>query len=403
MGKYLKNVRSLETTARINLVVLWIGCFITELGNALTLPFLPLYIGTLGHFSAWQLNVLSGLAFAITYLAKTIVSPLWGRLADAKGRKLMCLRASGVMTLTIIANGLVPNVWWLIVFRALQGSFSGYVNNSQALIADATPAKTKGRALGILATGGVTGGLVGPLAGGLIADSFGYRMTFFIAGIGMLVVFLMTLILVKEDFTPRAVVKKSKQDSLKMTNMPKILLAVCMVALTVQASATTIQPIVSLFVESLSGTSKVALLSGIVTAMPGLATLLFAPFFGKIVDKIGAMKVLIWGMIGATITIIPMLWLKNVPQFAGLRFIFGISDAAIIPAYQTLMTQSVSKQEFGRAFSYSQSFQAFGNVVGPLLGAMLASIAGYHSVFALTLVLEVVSLSYLLFARKKND
>ena len=87
---------------QLNLSILWLGSFITELGNALTLPFLPLYIATLGNYHGWTLNILSSIAFAVTYLAKTIVSPIWGRLADRHGRKLMCLRASGVMTLTIL-------------------------------------------------------------------------------------------------------------------------------------------------------------------------------------------------------------------------------------------------------------------------------------------------------------
>ena len=77
-----------------NMVFLWFGNFMTGMGFSMTMPFLPLYIQTLGHFNAWQLNLLSGTAFAITFLAKAIASPFWGKLADPYGRKPMCLRAS---------------------------------------------------------------------------------------------------------------------------------------------------------------------------------------------------------------------------------------------------------------------------------------------------------------------
>ncbi len=45
----------------------------------------------------------------MTFIAQAIVSPYWGNLADRKGRKLMCMRASGVMALTITLTGLAPN------------------------------------------------------------------------------------------------------------------------------------------------------------------------------------------------------------------------------------------------------------------------------------------------------
>ncbi len=70
---------------RRNFKILWFGSLITELGNAMTLPFIVLYIQTLGEFTTPQLNGLAAAAFAITYVSKALVSPLWGRLADLKG------------------------------------------------------------------------------------------------------------------------------------------------------------------------------------------------------------------------------------------------------------------------------------------------------------------------------
>ena len=101
---------------RNNFRILWFGSLITEMGNAMTLPFIVLFIDTLGNFNKAELNLLGAAAFSLTYLSKTIVSPFWGRLADLKGRKLMCLRASGVMTLTILMIGFSPNVWFLLFF-----------------------------------------------------------------------------------------------------------------------------------------------------------------------------------------------------------------------------------------------------------------------------------------------
>lgn len=72
---------------------LWPGAFITGMGYSMTMPFVALFINELGNFSRFQLNVYSGLAFGATFVSQAAVSPLWGSLADQKGRKLMCMRA----------------------------------------------------------------------------------------------------------------------------------------------------------------------------------------------------------------------------------------------------------------------------------------------------------------------
>ena len=120
-------------------IVLWLGCFITGMGYSMTMPFISLFINELGHLTRFQLNIYSGLAFAATFISQAIVSPYWGNLADTKGRKLMCLRASGVMAITIFVTGLSTSAWMIIFMRLLQGAFSGYINNATALIAGKHP------------------------------------------------------------------------------------------------------------------------------------------------------------------------------------------------------------------------------------------------------------------------
>ena len=102
---------------------LWLGCFITGMGYSMTMPFISLFISDLGNYSKLQINLYSGLAFAMTFIAQAIVSPYWGSLADRKGRKLMCMRASGVMALTITLTGFAPNALYIVVMRFIQGSF----------------------------------------------------------------------------------------------------------------------------------------------------------------------------------------------------------------------------------------------------------------------------------------
>lgn len=65
-----------------NLYVLSIAVFIAGIAFSEIMPFLPLYIDTLGHFTHQQLNFWSGFIFSGVYFVSAIISPWWGKLAD---------------------------------------------------------------------------------------------------------------------------------------------------------------------------------------------------------------------------------------------------------------------------------------------------------------------------------
>lgn len=94
-----------------NLFVLWFGTFMAGIGFSLVMPFMSLYIDTLGSYTTSQLNFWSGITFSSTFLVTTLISPWWGKLADQKGRKLMLLRASLGMAIVISLMGCVTSVY----------------------------------------------------------------------------------------------------------------------------------------------------------------------------------------------------------------------------------------------------------------------------------------------------
>lgn len=376
-----------------NLVVLWFGTFMAGIGFSLVMPFMSLYIDTLGNYSTSQLNFWSGLTFSSTFLVTTLISPWWGRLADQKGRKLMLLRASLGMAVVISLMGLVTSVYQLVALRLLQGIFSGYISNATALVATGTPREKSGQVLGTLATGSVTGTLLGPLLGGLSASAFGYRPTFFITGTILFLVFLLSLFFVHEQFVP---VEKSELVSAKQIfrdlKYPHVVIGMFITTMIIQASNNSISPIISLYIRQLlHGHGNVTLISGIIASIPGIATLIAAPRFGRLGDKIGSERILAIGLGFALIVYILMAFVTNVWQLAGLRFLIGISDACLLPAVQALITKYSPPQAAGRIFSYNQSFQATGNVVGPLIGSSVSSIFGYRGVFLSTSLLVLAN------------
>lgn len=366
-----------------NLYIVWIGCFLTGTGLNLIMPFLPLYVEELGIHDPDQVSLYSGVALSSTFFVSAIMAPIWGNLADRKGRRLMLLRAALGMSIAMILMGLVTNVFQFIGLRLLMGIFSGYISTANALIATQVPRHKSGYALGTLSTAAVSGVLIGPLIGGFLSDIFGVRPAFFITGTLIAGSFLLTLFFVKENFTPveKQEVRSFKEVFSALQN-PKLIIILFFTSMIIQVSNNAISPILTLYVRDLAGNiANIAFISGMIAAVPGVASLLAAPRLGKWGDKIGTERVLLGALIGSMLLQIPMAFAETPFQFGVLRFLLGIADGALLPAVQSLLSKNAPRDLTGRIFGYNQSFLYIGNVIGPLIGSSIAAHFGYSDVF----------------------
>lgn len=378
-----------------NLFILSIAVFIAGIAFSEIMPFLPLYVASLGDFSHQELNFWSGFIYAGMYIVSAITSPWWGKLADKKGRKLMILRASFGMAIAIGAMGLVTNVYQLFALRCLQGLFAGFVSNSNALIATQTPKEKAGQAMGTMASSVTAGTLLGPLVGGFLASIFSYRITFFITGILLFTTFIMSFLWVKEDnFVAKNTAKLDKtKDVIKQFNSPILIFGLLITTMIIQAANNSINPIVSLFVKQLlHNHGNVVLISGIIAVLPGIATFAVASKFGALGDKIGTHKIIIAGFIAASLFFFATAFVQNTIELGILRFLVGFSDACLFPQVQTMLTKNSPAAITGRVFSWNQSAMYLGNIIGPLIGTTVSGLSNYSMVFLVTAVIVLFNL-----------
>src|SRR5215469_15326038 len=184
---------------RRNLVICTFGSFTTIVAMTLLLPFLPIYVEQLGVSDHAAIAQWSGAAYGATFFTAALTAPLWGRLADLYGRKLMLIRASLGMAIAMSLIGMAHNVYELVGLRLLAGLLGGYSSGSAILVAAQTPKSRSGWALGVLSSGIMAGSLVGPLVGGLLPPLIGIRNTFLLAGSVIFITFLGTTFLIRED------------------------------------------------------------------------------------------------------------------------------------------------------------------------------------------------------------
>jgi EmrB/QacA subfamily drug resistance transporter len=118
----------------------------------------------------------------VSYLiANTIAAPVYGRLGDTFGRRLMMFVALGIFMAGSVLCALAPSVEVLTAFRVVQGfGGGGLMTLSQALIGEAIPPRERGRYQGYLAGVAVSSNTFGPVAGGYLTQAFGWQSIFLI-------------------------------------------------------------------------------------------------------------------------------------------------------------------------------------------------------------------------------
>jgi len=147
-------------------------------GFTLVMPFLPLFIGQLGVSDVGEIAMWTGISLGITPALTAMLAPLWGRLGDRFGRKIMVERSLVSFVVLFAAMAFVTSVWQVLTVRAIQGLFAGYGSLSVAMAAESAPRDRMPSAIGAVQTAQRIGPGVGPVIGGVFAHLFGLRNAF---------------------------------------------------------------------------------------------------------------------------------------------------------------------------------------------------------------------------------
>jgi MFS family permease len=372
---------------RRNLAVCVFGSFTTLVSLTLVVPFLPLYVEQLGVQGQASIAEWSGACFAAAFFTAGLVAPLWGKLADRYGRKLMLIRASLGMAIGMSLMGMVGNVWQFFALRLLIGFLGGYASGSMVLVATQSPKNRSGWALGMLSSGVMAGNLVGPLVGGVLPQRGGIRESFYLVGSVIFVAFLASVFLIREDprQPPKAGATQSGSPSSAGGRIVALMLGLGL--LTVLANMS-IEPIITIYVRQIvKDPEQVTFVAGLVMSAAALGSILSASRVGKLADRMNHWTVIAGCMALAACLLVPQAYVTEAWQLIGLRFVMGLALGGLLPCITTVLRHSVPDRIAGSTLGYLVSSQYAGQVVGPLLGGFVGGHLGMRAVFLTTAAL----------------
>jgi len=393
---------------QVNLAVLWFGNFLVMAGMTMIMPFLALYLkDDFGLVDEHEISVWAGLIFAANFVTAFIFQPLWGKLSDRYGRKIMLQRSSFGMAIIIIAMGFAQSPLHLLLLRVANGVISGFSPAAVSIVSASTPKDRMGFAMGTLQSGATAGVILGPFLGGLLADSFGYRPIFYITGSLLLFASLLSWIFVRENFDRNAAAQEAQASvisgfrELMRTPQIPVLLAV---TLLIQFSMLSPMPQIPLYVEQLlTRPENIGFWAGFVSSVTAMSNMVCSPLLGKLGDKIGARHVLFVSLIGSAVMFVPQAYAGSVSELLIWRFLLGCFMGGLIPTVNALLREYTPDGMESRAYGFNGSALALGNMIGPVAGGALSGLIGIEGLFLVSAAMLAATAFWFILQRPGQD
>lgn len=360
---------------------------LAQFGFAVVLPLLPLYLTE--HLGASVRLV--GVVVATFALVETVFKTAWGGLADRLGRKSVMV---GGLVLSSLAPALmvvlqVPALF--VPLRLVDGLGSAALwPAAAAAIADATPPQHRATGMAALNLCFLTGLAFGPSAGLFVAGLAGdVRAGFVLASLLLLTAAGLAVwtFPAERPGTPpvpwhgyHSPVRPGELQRLVTANrVDPLLAALYLVAFVQMLGAGLLVPIAAIYAKRVVGLSEHAI--GVVFLALVLAVAVVTVPAGRAADRLGKSRMVLLGMVlaAAGMWVIPFatrLW-----ELSAAGVLLGMSYAASAPAWLALISELAPPERVGLAVGASETVQALGLVVGPLLGGLLWDAAGPRAPF----------------------
>lgn len=414
----------LDRQGKLVIAGLMLGMFVAAISQTIVGPALPRIVAELGGMEHY-----SWIATA-AMLMSAVTVPIVGKLSDMYGRKTFYIGGLVVFMLGAALAGMATNFWFLVFARALQGAGMGTLMPlSQTIIGDIIPPRQRGKYQGLMgATFGIAS-VAGPLLGGWVTDTLGWRYLFYLAlpiGVVALVFLAKFMRLPKHEtsggldylgiitLTPGLVIGLlaiSWGGNTYEWTSPVILgmgaVAVVLLAAFVWVETRVANPLIPLRMLR-SSTVSLSILASFFIAVAMFGAIIYIPVYaqgvlsvsatqsgailiplnvamivtsilmGVIITKTGNYKVILIAgammLLGGYVLLSMLTWQSNLWDLTLAMTVVGMGLGMSMQTYTLVVQNAVDRTELGVATAAVQFFRNVGSTIGiAVLGSIMSS------------------------------
>jgi MFS family permease len=365
-------------------------------GFTLVMPFLPLYIAELGTTDIGEIAMWTGLTLGATPTVTAISAPLWGRVGDKYGSKVLVLRSLTAFILTKAAMAFVTAPWQLFALRALLGVFAGYGALTMSMAAQSAPRDRMAEAIGTVQTGHRLGPAIGPVIGGVLAPLVGLRNSFLVAAAFYVAAMLLIIFVYKEPVNRKATdqVRGGWEVIRQLMRRPGFLLAL-FVIFGLQTVDRSFGPVLPLFVQQVGvDDSRIAFVAGVLFSLGAVSAAVGSQLGPRLLKRYSAKTVIVAGALTAAVALAAIVAAPSV-VILGVAIVIagtamGTGTTTIYAVAGGLLPSDAHATGFGIMTTASLLGLAVSPVVAGFIGAAGLRIVFVADVFLLLILAVLV-------------
>jgi DHA1 family tetracycline resistance protein-like MFS transporter len=371
--------------------------FIDVLGFSILIPILPYYVR---HFGASDVAV--GVLFAAFAFCQFVAGPVWGNVSDRIGRKSVLMISQVGATIGWVGLAFAPTIGWVFVARVVEGISGGNISVTQAYVADRVAPEQRSRAFAFVGAAFSSGFVLGPLAGGIVLDRYGYRAPFLLAAALQLITLVVTFFLLPSDVAA----KGEKTAAPRLTDIPRYFADAAIAPVLVQRLAYALGlyawfAVFALVIGRVAhlGPSQISYFF----AAWGAMSIVFQIFVvGRLVDRMGVRAASNLGFVAglAYFLIVPFAHAPLALLATQVLFAFALSVSGATIA--TLLTDVATDASRGTVLGIGSALESIAGFTMPVLSTAVLASSGPPYAGAISAVFLAIALTLGIGAQRRR-
>ena len=359
---------------RRNQIAVTAASFVGFTGFTLVMPFLARYMQELGLTDTGEVALWTGVTLGVTPALSALVSPLWGRVGDRFGNKILVQRALFSSAIAMVLMARASHPWQLFALRALQGFVAGYGPLTLTMATQLAPRDQVARVIGAVQTAQRIGPAIGPAIGGVLAAAIGLRNTFLVSA----AIYAMAFVLLTAIYSEPARTARHHEDG-ERVSFGNVLafenfLLLMLVIFLLQLVDRSFGPVLLLHLTQIGySTEAAALLAGVLFSTLAIAAVVGHQLAAVVLTRATARAVIVIAVLVASAALTVFGLAGTTWLLLAAIALFGVAIGTAMTTSFTAAHSVIPHHAHGVSFGFLTGASLFGSAVSPMLSGLIAS------------------------------